>query len=250
MARLSADALRPWCIAENVSRGTQRKRVSYARIFLGWCEGQGHVKENVAASLRMPKKDDAARTVVRKAVTLAELERIAAAAEANGEAWKSRVYRFAFFSGLRASELARMQWADVTLADGGGGTVTLRRQKNGRVSVLPLAKRAAAVLAETDADERTGYVFRSPRQRVEGRNVRVFASHLGIGFRVYLDRLGISRGVTFHGLRHGFATHLAEGGASAWVVKEACRHSSVNVSQVYVRLADRTLAAELDAAFE
>jgi integrase/recombinase XerD len=69
-------------------------------------------------------------------------------------------------------------------------------------------------------------------------------------FRTYRDRAGIGRPVTFHGLRHGFASHLAAKGKSAWVIQAACRHSSVTVSQVYVSLANQTLKRELEDVFD
>ena len=246
VARLTADDLKPFCLADDVAEGTRRKRVAYVRIFLKWCRAQGHVSTNVGATLRNPRKVDPARSVHRKAVTPDELAAICDEAEKSRHAWKARMYRFAFYSGLRVSEVARLGWQDVDLD---ARTIAIGEQKSGRTSVLPLSRKAVAVLYEIADDADSGHVFVSPRQRKPARNVRAFCANANKDFVAFAKAAGVGRPVTFHGLRHGFASHLAENGASAWVVKEACRHSSVAVSQVYVTLANKTLAAELDAAF-
>ena len=162
--------------------------------------------------------------------------------------WLARAFRFAYYTGLRGGELARLRWSDVDIV---ARTLTLTEQKNGQASVLPLSRAAVRVLKSIPEDEKdTTYVFRNPIQRRGINDLRQFAGRLNAFFVEYRDAAEIDRPITLHGLRHGFASRLAEVGASAWTVKEACRHSTVTISQTYVDIAHTSLAKELDAAFE
>ncbi|MDT0631325.1 tyrosine-type recombinase/integrase [Rubrivirga litoralis] len=246
VARLKADDLKPFCLAPEIAEGTRRKRVAYVRIWLKWCKAQGHVTDNVGALLRTPRKVDPTRSVHRKAVRLVELNAICQEAERAGHTWKAQMYRFTFYSGLRVSEVARLDWRDVDLD---ARTITISEQKNRRTTILPISQKAAGVLAEIAEEADRGHVFVSPLQRKPERNVRAFCASANKDFTAFRDLAGIDRPVSYHGLRHGFASHLADNGASAWVVQAACRHSSIAVSQVYVSLASKTLSNELDSAF-
>lgn len=59
-------------------------------------------------------------------------------------------------------------------------------------------------------------------------------------FATWLRRLGIERDVSMHSLRHAFATHLYEDGASIFQIKELLGHTSLNSTTIYIHLANTT----------
>ena len=52
--------------------------------------------------------------------------------------------------------------------------------------------------------------------------------------------LGIEKDVSMHSLRHAFATHLLEDGATLLQIKELLGHASLSSTQVYLHLANTT----------
>lgn len=59
-------------------------------------------------------------------------------------------------------------------------------------------------------------------------------------FNEAVKRTGITKHVTVHTLRHAFATHLLEDGASLLQIKELLGHSSIQSTTIYLHLANIT----------
>jgi integrase/recombinase XerD len=69
-------------------------------------------------------------------------------------------------------------------------------------------------------------------------------------FTTAAGRAGITKGVSFHSLRHAFATHLLEGGTNICVIQALLGHRSLATTQVYTHVARtyvNATASPLDA---
>jgi site-specific recombinase XerD len=150
----------------------------------------------------------------------------------------------AYAAGLRISEIAGAQLADLDLARG-----ELRVMGKGRKERVTLlggpaqealgtyldeGRPALAARAGSDAADQ-GAVFLNSRGRAMG--VR--------GVRYRLDRLmraaGLPSGSSPHTLRHSFASHLLDGGADLRVVQELLGHASLGTTQIYTHVSPARL---------
>jgi integrase len=253
VASLQKQHLESFIYDPDRANATRHKRFRHIRAFLNWCKDQGYV--NSTPDLPEPETYNK----VPKAIREDELEAICQAIredykdkvrrnvlhEEDVLLWRIPVFKFAFYTGMRASELGRLLWRHVDL---GRKEVVIVQQKNRNEDVLPLSQKAVDVLK--GLDRRSGLVFCGPRTDPhEGHSIKSFRSNLSQAFADYKKLAGIERPVSFHGLRHGFCTRLAEQGASAHTIQRLARHDSIESSMQYIHLSNRMLRGQLDDAF-
>jgi integrase len=237
----------------DVADATRHKRFRHWRAFLNWCESEGYCTS--VPDLPEPETYDK----LPKAVREEELDRICEAMRCHHKqlksdgnlthpdavVWRIPLFRFAFLTGMRRSEIGRLRWEHVSLER---RELLIEAQKNKSVSLLPLSAPAAGVLE--DLGHRAGFVFCGPRTDPVGdRNLKSFCEAASKAFLKYRRRAGIDRPVSFHGLRHGFCSKLAEQGCSAHTIQRLARHDSIESSQRYIHLSNHMLRRELDDAF-
>ncbi len=154
-----------------------------------------------------------------------------------------------FYSGgLRLSELAGLNLKDVDLAPGvlrvwGKGSKERlaflgEPAKAALTAYLPLRQ---GFLAGRGAGDETALFINSRGRRLSTRGVaRLVAKWVRLA--------GLSPGLTPHGLRHSFATHLLEGQADLRAVQELLGHASISTTGRYTHLNLDYLMEEYDKA--
>lgn len=154
-------------------------------------------------------------------------------------------YALGFWLGNRRSDIASVGWDDlvveeVELFDGELVEVeafdfTQRKNRNrhgGREMFIPVVDKLAAALASLE---------RQPGRPVLATAYgRAFSEKALTGqMAVWTKQAGIEPGYTLHGLRRTFGTYLAECGIQARAIMDAMGHTSLNVTEEYVRDANR-----------
>jgi integrase/recombinase XerD len=142
--------------------------------------------------------------------------------------------------GLRVSELVGLRLGDLFF-DEGFIRVTGKGDKQRLVPVSGAARdRIVAWLALREARGSTDVLFLNIRGRGLTR-VMVFTI-----LREAALAAGIAKTVSPHTLRHSFATHLLEGGASIRQVQELLGHESILTTEIYTHLDTTHLRQTID----
>ena len=145
--------------------------------------------------------------------------------------------RTAALSGLRISECLSMAWALVSFET---GRATLPKTKTGR-RVVPLAAPVLDMLSRLPRINGNPYVFAGGRGAAVGYKLarRVFADAC--------ERAGLAD-VRLHDLRRSVATSLAASGVNAYTLRDVLGHSTLAMSNRYVRMAGDALTEATERA--
>lgn len=245
-----------FCYEADVSQATRHKRFRHLRGVLNWATDNEFSDTNPIEEVDPPKQVNKLPTPVRAE----ELEKIVdtikqeyrkkrrkGKCQPGQIIWTIPVFRFSFYTGLRASELGRLKWRDV---DFERGQIFIGEQKNNEESYVPLIAPALEVLRHVGTDRKpNNFVFNTADGHPSERNPRWFGLNASRWFKRAREKAKIDRDITLHSLRAGFATQLAENGASAHVIRSAMRHSTLSMALKYIDVAQKTLKDEVEAAF-
>ena len=139
----------------------------------------------------------------------------------------------AYGAGLRVSEVAKLQTQDIHRA---GGVLFVREGKGGKDRQVTMSETLYRKFRIYWSDFRPPTPFLFPGKAV-GKHIS--KSSLGLGFHRALVASGIhprGRRLTFHTLRHSFATHQLEGGTSLPAIQASLGHSSIVTTCRYFHL--------------
>ncbi|MDE7159751.1 MAG: tyrosine recombinase XerD [Muribaculaceae bacterium] len=168
---------------------------------------------------------------------------IAAIPQEKAEALRNRtIIETLYGSGLRVSELVDARLSHLNLDEG----VLLVEGKGSKQRIVPLSGVCVRLMERYIAEDRAALdikpgssdiIFLNRRGR---RLTRVMVFYI---IRDLAALAGIPRKVSPHTLRHSFATHLLEGGASLASIRAMLGHESIATTEIYVHL-DRTRLRE------
>ena len=239
----------------SLAKATQRKRFNQLKTFFRWCRKEKLLKENPLKQVEAPEKPDK----LPKAITGEELKEVCEAVrddyaakrikghvQQGGLVWRIPLFKFAYYTGMRGSEIARLRWEHI---DFDKGLIYIREQKNRKEQTIPLNSKAREVLEDVERKDPDDYVFQSPSFDGKERNPKWFRENVSDAFREARKDAGLREELSLHSLRHGFCTALAEAGKSAVVIKEAARHADISTSMRYVHMANEQLKSDVEDAF-
>jgi integrase len=129
---------------------------------------------------------------------------------------------FALNTGLRIGEIFSLRWSNVDLQK---GILAVFASKTQTIRETPINSETRRVLEAWNLNKKNENVFYNPQTG------KPFVD-LKTGFAIACEKSGIS-GVTWHTLRHTFASRLVNSGVDIVTVKELLGHSSISVTMRY-----------------
>lgn len=142
-----------------------------------------------------------------------------------------------FSTGMRISELCKLKRSDI---DGSGKIFIIGKGKKERfVYLTPRAKHFLEVCLGSRKDNLAALFIPYRGSNSKKPDKRVSTNYLQAKIKEYREKLRINVPTSAHSLRHGFATYLAEQGASPAAIQVLLGHESLNTTTRYVHASDK-----------
>lgn len=217
--------------ADAIRAPSLRMEMTSVREFYRWCVRQGLLASNPTDRLDMPR-------VVRglpRPIGDAKL----ADAMAGALPREAAILALAAFAGLRACEIARLDWGEVYIA-AVDSTLRVVDGKGGKGRIVPVSSALAAVLDELPY--RHGPVIAQPN----GHAGHCRAHRISQLANSYLHGVGVRE--TLHQCRHRFATATYAACRDLRAVQDLMGHANPATTAIYAAVAPGVAAQAVEAA--
>lgn len=153
------------------------------------------------------------------------------------------MFEVMYATGVRVSELLNLKSSDINFISDYLSIIG----KGNKERLLPLGSYAKEALMT--------YLELRNNQHPFPKVPTVFISRIGAPLtrqyffktiKTIAKNVGITAHISPHSLRHAFATHLLEGGASLKVVQELMGHQSIGTTQIYLSVNSKRILAIYD----
>lgn len=143
-----------------------------------------------------------------------------------------------FSTGMRISELINLKKSQI---DKTGRVFIMGKGKKERfVYLTPRAEKHLKNYLEIRGITESPYLFIPYRgKNINNKYKKISANYLQEKIKKYRELLGINVPLSAHGIRHGFATYLAENGASPAAIQILLGHESLDTTTRYVHASDK-----------
>ena len=130
-------------------------------------------------------------------------------------------------TGLRFSDIQKMEWNEIEFVKGQGYIIHFKQQKTNGIEELPISEQAFGLLGERP--NAGGKVF-------EGLEYSAYQNkHL----YQWIGAAGITKDITFHCFRHTYATLQLSSGTDIYTVSKMLGHKELKTTQIYAKVIDQ-----------
>ncbi|KAF2327386.1 site-specific tyrosine recombinase/integron integrase [Flavobacterium daemonense] len=136
--------------------------------------------------------------------------------------------------GLRRSELLNLKPADI---DSKRGIVIIRQAKGKKDRISPLSPKILQMLREYYT------IYKPSIWLFEGQSSgeKYSEQSLQSVLKQALQKVGTTKPVTLHWMRHSYATHLLESGTDLRYIQELLGHSSSKTTEIYTHVSTKSI---------
>jgi integrase/recombinase XerD len=234
-----------------LAHSSAARKLSAIRQFHRFLHGEGLAADNPATAIESPR----ARRALPRAIARQDVEKLMAAAMARLRAAEGAqrhrclrlicLLELLYATGLRVSELVGLSVNAVT----GERDFVLVRGKGGRERLVPVADAAKVALTaylESRAQQKQAlarWLFPS-----SGRSGHLTRQHFALELKGLAAEAGLDAAlISPHVLRHGFASHLLEGGVDLRSLQQMLGHADIATTQIYTHVQPERLQTAVEA---
>ncbi|MCH2313786.1 MAG: site-specific tyrosine recombinase XerD [SAR202 cluster bacterium] len=224
---------------------TKGRKLASVRSFVSYLHSEGFIENDPTELIPTPKRSQHLPKVL-KLSDVKKLLQLPLHISSSPDAMRdAAMLQIAYASGLRVSEIIGLDVEDIDFTVGSVRCLG----KGSKERMVPVHRIAL------DSIDR--YVRRGRTTFKQQESKALFLNRRGTrltrqGFwgivKKYAKLIGLENSMTPHTLRHSFATHLLEGGASIRHVQELLGHASISTTQIYTHLTVEFVTDQYDNA--
>ncbi|MFD2518214.1 tyrosine-type recombinase/integrase [Salinimicrobium flavum] len=173
----------------------------------------------------------------REYLTIEELNKLVKTPCSN--ALLKRAALFSALTGLRFSDIQKMNWGELEYIKGQGYFLNFNQKKTKGVEVLPISEQAYSFTEGTEKPESM------PKDQPVFEGLKYSAYHNKHLFQ-WIGAAGITKDITFHCFRHTFATLQLFNGTDIYTVSKMLGHKDLKTTQVYAKIVDSSKRVAAD----
>ncbi|MBN2898007.1 MAG: tyrosine-type recombinase/integrase [Clostridia bacterium] len=143
-------------------------------------------------------------------------------------------FMMAYSCGMRVGEVAAMR---IEYIDSDRMIMTVKQGKGMKDRIVPLSQSMLDQL-------RDYYTLYTPKEWLfesQMKDGHITSRTLQMVFQRRVEELGFNNHITFHSLRHSFATHLLDSGVDLRYIQELLGHASSKTTEIYTHVSTRSL---------
>ncbi len=227
------------------SNSTRSRKIASLRSFMRFLREEGITNDLPTRRLKSPRGGKP----LPKSLTIDEIEALlnhVNNAISPAELRDRAVIELLYAGGLRISEINAL---DVDHVNFDNSTVRIFG-KGSKERIVPVYDAAMDAIAEylTIGRRHLGNSQDPEALFVNARGKRITRQGLWLQIKKIALAAGVTKNLTPHMLRHSFASHLLNGGASLRHVQELLGHENIATTQIYTHLTSEHVRTEYDAA--
>lgn len=221
-----------WRLSKVSNRAVKRDIANLSSAF-NWAIEKNYLTSNLTKGIKKPK------IVEKLPVYFTEAEYETLKRVIDNEDVKD-IVEFGLLTGIRQNDLINLTWQQIDFKN---STLILdnrnSRTKSGKVHSLPLSIAALQVLSKREINKSGNLIFTYNGERFK-------QWFLCKRFREYVTKAGLSSQLSFHSLRHTFASWLIQKGVPLYVVSKLLTHSDLRTTQIYSHLKQENLSESVN----
>ena len=212
-----------YILKNNLSASFQNQIVNAIKLFFQTIRNTKMMVDKI----HRPKRSKLLPNVLSK-------EEIKLILNAHGNIKHKTMLSLIYACGLRRSELLHLKPTDI---DSLRGIVIIRQAKGKKDRIAPLSEKILILLREY-------YAISKPKIWLfEGQNAGEQYSEYSLQsvLKQALQKVGCTKPVTLHWLRHSYATHLLESGTDLRYIQELLGHNSSKTTEIYTHVSTKSI---------
>ena len=224
---------------------TKGRKLASVRSFVSYLHSEGFIENDPTELIPTPKRSQRLPKVL-KLSDVKKLLQLPLHISSSPDAMRdAAMLQIAYASGLRVSEIIGLDVEDIDFTVGSVRCLG----KGSKERMVPVHRIALDSIDRYVRGGRTTFKKQESKALfLNRRGTRLTRQGFWGIVKKYAKLIGLENSITPHTLRHSFATHLLEGGASIRHVQELLGHASISTTQIYTHLTVEFVRDQYDNA--